>query len=199
MISCITTNLTFSIWPTFANFCCLYLNSANSGRVLPTWKANGIIISKLVFGFWHDTLRIPRYDRITLFFLDATKKLYCSHLVQSLREGSRVLKSCLLAAEGFQAALTLGGLLNGHWSPEAPSHDWGWAFRRHIRPTQPGAQPACRGGSGGHPSFCWVSSPHLESGSLGSHRWGGLHRQNPGQADPKGPGSNSSLWEGQLP
>ena len=63
--------------------------------------------------------------------------------------------------EGLQAALMLGGFFKGHWSPEAPSHAWGWAFRRDTRPTQPGDQPACGGWSGGHPSFLmsFVSSP----------------------------------------
>ena len=37
-----------------------------------------------------------------LFFF-CCKKLYCFHLVQGLREGSRMLKSCLVAAErGFR-------------------------------------------------------------------------------------------------
>ena len=37
------------------------------------------------------------------FYFFCCKKLYCFHLVQGLREGSRVLKSCLVAGErGFR-------------------------------------------------------------------------------------------------
>ena len=63
--------------------------------------------------------------------------------------------------EGLQAALMLRELLKGHWIPEAPSHAWGRAFQKDVRPTQPRDQLACRGASGGHPSSWWVSS-HLE-------------------------------------
>lgn len=52
-------------------FCCLYLNSMNSGTALPTWKANGITISELVLGFWNDTLKISS-NTIELLFLNSS-------------------------------------------------------------------------------------------------------------------------------
>ena len=68
---------------------------------------------------------------LSRFFFFCCKKLYCFHMVQGLREGSRVLKKLPSSCrEGLQAALMLGGFFNGHWSPEAPSRAWGWAFRR---------------------------------------------------------------------
>ena len=67
------------------------------------------------------------------FFFSPCKKLYCSHLVQSLGEGSRVVKMMPSGCrERLQAeALTTEGLLKGRWAPEALSRAWGWGLKRN--------------------------------------------------------------------
>ena len=127
---------------------------------------------------------------VFFFFFHCCKKLYCFHLVQGLEEGPRVVKKLPSGSkEGLYAeVLTPVELLKGHWAPESPNCAQGWASQRDTHPVQPGdLQPGEVSQAVAY--LLAVSPTRLGSGSPGSYRGGGPPRQNPGQADPKGPGS----------
>lgn len=51
------------------------------------------------------------------------KKLYCFHFVQSLGEGSRLVKKLLSGCrERLDTQRDADGSLKGHWAPQAPSY-----------------------------------------------------------------------------
>ena len=134
------------------------------------------------------------------FSFSSAKSFIVSIWSKTLREGSRMLKSCLVAAErGFRQPWCQVGSSKAIGLQKVLVVLEGEPLWRDTRPTQPGDQPACWGWSGGHPSSWWVSRPHLGRGSPANHRCGGLSGQKPGHADPTGLDSCSSLQEGWLP
>ena len=104
----------------FAVKCCLHAEK-NLHSISNQGIREGFCTLLFIFrGFFFPT---PKHVLLFIYlFFICCKKLYCFHMVQGLREGSRVLKKLPSSCrEGLQAALMLGGFFNGHWSPEAPS------------------------------------------------------------------------------
>lgn len=128
-------------------------------------------------------------------FLFRCKKRDCFHVVQGMGEGSEVVERMAsgfgerlrpkLAARGVQRDPSeASGLQGCYWClrvslwKRLAQPTWGSRLRRGVR---------CR------PSRDELVSPARPGrGSPGSHRAEGLLGQNPGHADPKGPGSGSS-------
>ena len=138
---------------------------------------------------------------VIIFFFFSAKSCIVSIWPKPWERSPGWLENCLLAAaRGFrQKSWHSQGLFKGPQAPEAPTYAWGWAFLRDPCLTQPGNQPTCGDLSEGSPII-------LMSFTSSSRKWlqevtevGVCNRQNPGHADPKMPGSDSSPWQGWLP
>ena len=129
----------------------------------------------------------------TCFFSPPCKKHYCFHLVQGMKEGSRVVKQLLCGyRKGIQGeALMPEGLLRGLWALKSPGWAWGWAFERETHPARPGGPPAW----GGRPWYEFHLL--LQDRSPQEITEVEVCSREPGQTDPEGPSSGSS-WQWRL-